>query len=91
MIDTQLYRDKIGLNLTDQQVIWAIRLVCAHTDPDPESKFEHRRLIRAEWKGRHFIPVDGWAKELVVSVPEDRSDDFRDHFFAILERAIPET
>lgn len=89
MINTQTYRDQIGLNLTDEQVIWALRLVCAHTDPDPASKHDYRRIIRCEWKGRHFVPVDGWAKELVDSVPEDRHEDLRDRFFAILQWAIP--
>ncbi|KLO38780.1 hypothetical protein ABW17_20770 [Mycobacterium nebraskense] len=89
MINTQSYRDQIGLALTDEQVVLAIRLVCSHTDPDPHSKFEHRRIIRDEWKGRHYIPVDGWAEDLVNSFPIDQQEQLRDDFFAILERAIP--
>lgn len=89
MIDCQPYRDQIGIALTDAQVLLAIRLICAHTDPEPSSRFEHRRIIRGEWRGRHFIAADGWAEDLVNSFPVDQRDRLRDEFFMILERAIP--
>ncbi|WP_204081385.1 hypothetical protein [Mycobacterium riyadhense] len=87
MIDTDAYREQIGIQLTDHQVILALRLVCAHTDPDPSSKFENRRIIRGQWKGRHFIQVDGWAEDLVNGFPD--REQLRDEFFAILGQAIP--